>query len=128
MLFDILLAVDTLSYSDMMLVDITAGTNDSAVLVFLKKQLLLADSEEGYYWMANTIMEHIAALAGNAELDKLVKEFDRVYYNFDDKSKADARRIYKQFVEKMQLCGLKKTATAAGNQSVFIRRAANAAG
>lgn len=115
-LFDILTAVDTLSYSDIMLADITKGINDTVLLQFLKKQLLLTENENGYFYMAKNIMDLIAALTGNNELLTLLQKFDKIYFNYDEKSKLESKRLYKKFIEKMQSCDLKSVpATGAVN-------------
>lgn len=116
-LFDILLAVDTMDYNDMALIDLTAGINDSLRLGFLKQQLIIANDTNGYFWMAKQIMPYIAALSGDKELGDLSKEFDKGYFDMDEKSKENARRIYRQFLQRMQSCELKKTVSASGHNN-----------
>jgi len=121
-LFEVLMAVDTLSYPDMALVDIAAGINDSMMLAFLKTQAALANGEDGYYWMPKEICSRIALLVKNKELDDLIQQLDKVYYNYDDSSRAAAKLIYIQLIEKIKTCELKKPAVTSGDNNVLWRQ------
>lgn len=116
-LFDVLISIDTLNYSDLALVDITTGVNDSLLLDFLKSRLLRVDTT--YYWPADDIMNRIAALTGSEELAALSKKFSDVKYSYKEEEKEQAKNIFKEFINKMQTVGLKNKKGVSGNYNVF---------
>ncbi len=114
-LYDVLMLVDTLSYSDIGLADISMGINDSALLSFMKAKLLLFENDE-YYWIAASVMERIVTLTGNEELEKLVEKL-RGIYGYTEKDKKDAKEIFDRFIIKMKDVPLKTSLASSGEYS-----------
>lgn len=112
-LFAVLLATDTLDYSDIPLVDIVRGANDSLLLNFLKARLQMVDKK--YPWMAIDIMQRIADLTGNSTLENLADEFKSMYFKSTDDSEEKTKKLLADFIEQMKNADLKKTAIATGN-------------
>lgn len=108
-LLDILLAIDTLQYEDMGIVNMVAGLNDQALLDFLKSRLWRMDNE--YRWPARDIMLHIVHLTGNEELEELYKKFSEMLYEAEHDS--ERSNILSAFRQKMENAALKSTASAA---------------
>jgi len=117
-LFYVLLSIDTLAYSDMALVDLTTGINDSLLLEFLKSSLLKADTS--YYWHAYEIIKRIVILTGSVELEELEKQLHEVYFGYEEKQKAAARDIFQKFLLKMPGIPLKKSIAVTGSNHVFL--------
>lgn len=114
-MFDILLQVDTLSYSDIALADLARGINDAVLLGFMKSQLQRI--EETYNWTAGDIMQRIALLTGDSELTELVKKFKDVYFGYTEKDKKETKRILEIFILKMKDIRLKISPEAAGENN-----------
>lgn len=115
-LFDALLAVDTLDYSDIALADIVMGINDSLLLDFLKSRLTRVD--EKFFWPAVDIMQRIVYLTGNDELRDLTKKFETAYYDYSSNGAEEKRKIFLNFVDKMKPVKLKQAFVAQGKSSV----------
>lgn len=111
-LFDALMTVDSIDYSDMGLVDIIKGTNDSLLLDFLKTRLPRVHQD--YFWPAKDIMDRIVELTGNANLEKLAKDFHDVYFDYSEKGKNTCKRILLDFITQMKSIELKKIISVAG--------------
>lgn len=115
-LFEVLLLVDTLNYSDIALADMALGINDSLLLGFMKSKLLLFDKEENY-WTAAEVMKRIVLLTGDAELEKLVEKLKEIYFGYTEKEKKEAKEIFKRFLIKMKNTPLKISLRIAGDYS-----------
>ena len=112
-LFDVLITVDSMDYSDMGLVDIVKGMNDSLLLDFLKSRLPRVN--EDYFWPAKDIMDRIVELTGNSELEDLAKKFNTFYYDYTEKGKTNCKKILSDFIAKMRTAELRKAVSVAGN-------------
>ncbi|HEY6504492.1 MAG TPA: hypothetical protein VIZ28_11005 [Chitinophagaceae bacterium] len=112
-LFEVLLAIDTLSYADMGLADITRGINDSALLEFLKVKLTRVEGP--YFWEAKDIMRRIADLTDNNELRNILKKADDLYSAYTDEEKAEVKKILSDFIDAMKKASLKRNPTAFGD-------------
>ncbi|GEM_PF-1134471 len=104
-LFNALLFIDTINYSDIPLVDIVTGINDAAMLDFLKKGLLKAHTTS--LWMSQYIMNRIVLLTADKELEKLLENFEKFVFSYDEKERKQAKQILAAFIEKMKKTGLK---------------------
>jgi hypothetical protein len=105
-LFNAVLFIDTINYSDIPLVDIVTGMNDAVLLDFLKKRLLKTDTTS--LWMSQYIMNRIVRLSADKELEKLLENFERFVFSYDEKEKKQAKQILAAFIEKMKKAGLKQ--------------------
>ena len=114
-LFDVLIAIDTLSYYDIPLADIVRGINDALLLDFLKSRLKRV--EENYLWTAEDIMRRIADLTGNPELKQLVEKFGESYFDYTDKEKKSSKKILSTFIIKMEKIPLQEKFSAYGNNN-----------
>ncbi len=112
-LFTVLLAIDTLDYSDIPLADIVRGVNDSLLLDFLKTRLTRVHEE--FIWPAAGIMQRIVELTGNTELETVAEKFQNVYFDYSDKGKQESKQLLSDFINRMKNTSLKKIALASGD-------------
>jgi len=112
-LMDALLENDTLTYHQTGLIDMVVGLNDTKLLPFLKKQLLMIPQED--MWYATGIMQHIVKLTRNDELESLLSSINDTM--FDEKKQAEQKEKYNLFIQKMKEAELKQPVYASGNSS-----------
>lgn len=110
-LFTALMAIDTLNYDDIALVDIVQGINDPALLQFLKSRLTRMDDQ--YLWPATGIMHRIVQLTGSNDLESIYRLFNKTVYEYNKEK--ESRSLLADFVRKMENTGLKRPALSAGN-------------
>jgi hypothetical protein len=99
-LYNALFVTDTLEYPDLALVDMVMGINDKALLDLLKSGLLKMNDD--YNWPARFIMERIVGLTGNTELEKLLEEFSKINYGYNDEDRQKAKKTLGLFIDKMK--------------------------
>lgn len=114
-LFDAMMQIDTLNYSDIGLADMTMGINDSVLLGFLKSKLLLFDKDN--YWSAADVMKRIVLLTDNDELEKLLEKLKKVYFGYSEKEKKEATEIFESFIIRMKDVPLKISLQTSGEYS-----------
>jgi len=99
--------IDDTGYEDLGLADIVVTYNRQLVFDVLKKNLIAL--EEDNKWYLFEIMQRLAMLSGDNELEKISKQYEPLRYNYDDKQAGKKmERLLLQFIERLKKAELKK--------------------
>jgi hypothetical protein len=105
LLFNVLISVDAVHISDIALIDLCRGIDDTRLLEFLKKELTKINDDLS--WEVDYVMEQIVDLSGDVQLEQLFREFSAIFFT-TEKGQKKRKKLRQQFVARMRQVELKK--------------------